>query len=75
MAVIILFTIIGTMEIPFFNKINPFLFTTHMVIWRSFFDNPLPMEQIKISVSVLCLHIVLFLGIAVWRFNRKDILS
>ena len=75
MAVIILFTIIGTMDIPLFDKIKPFLFTTHMVIWRNFFDNPLPMEQIKISVSVLVFHTFLFLGIAVWRFNKKDILS
>lgn len=75
MAVIILFTIIGTMDIPLFDKIKPFLFTTHMVIWRNFFDNPLPVEQIKISVSVLVLHTLLFLTIAVWRFNKKDILS
>lgn len=75
MAVIILFTIIGSMDIPLFDKIKPFLFTTHTVIWRNFFDNPLPMEQIKISVSILVLHVFLFIGIAVWRFNRKDILS
>lgn len=75
MAVIILFTIIGSMDIPLFDKIKPFLFTTHMVIWRNFFDNPLPVEQIKISVSILVLHVFLFLGIAVWKFNKKDILS
>lgn len=75
MAVIILFTIIGTMDIPLFDMIKPFLFTTHMVIWRNFFDNPLPMEQIKISMGILVLHVFLFLGIAVWKFNKKDILS
>lgn len=75
MAVIILFTIIGSMEIPLFDKIKPFLFTTHMVIWRNFFDNPLPVEQIKISVGILVVHIFLFLGIAVCKFNKKDILS
>ncbi len=75
MAVVILFTIIGTMDIPLFDKIKPFLFTTHMVIWRNFFDNPLPIEQIKTSITVLTVHVFLFLGISIWHFNKKDILS
>ncbi|CAN5499534.1 hypothetical protein BH11BAC2_BH11BAC2_24630 [soil metagenome] len=75
MAVILLFTIIGTMEIPFFDQIKPFLFTTHMVIWRNFFDNPLPIEQIRTSVLVLTGHMMLFLSIALITFRRKDILS
>ena len=75
MAVIILFTIIGTMDIPLFDKIKPFLFTTHMVIWKSFFDNPIPAGQIITSLSVLTGHIVLFMGASLYYFNRKDILS
>jgi ABC-2 type transport system permease protein len=75
MAVIILFTIIGTMEIPFFDLIKPFLFTTHMVIWRNFFDNPLPVEQIRESLLILAAHVILFLSVSVYTFNKKDILS
>lgn len=75
MAVIILFTIIGTMEIPFFDLIKPFLFTTHMVIWRNFFDNPLPLEQIRESLLILAAHVVLFLSVSIYTFNKKDILS
>jgi ABC-2 type transport system permease protein len=75
MAVIILFTIIGTMEIPFFDLIKPYLFTTHMVIWRNFFDAPLPIEQIQNSVLVLVLHIVFFLSVSIIVFKKKDILS
>jgi ABC-2 type transport system permease protein len=75
MAVIILFTIIGTMEIPFFDLIKPYLFTTHMVIWRNFFDAPLPIEQIQNSVLVLVLHIVFFLCVSIIVFKKKDILS
>jgi ABC-2 type transport system permease protein len=75
MAVIILFTIIGTMEIPFFDQIKPFLFTTHMVIWRNFFDNPLPVQQIINSLSILAAHVVLFLSVTLYMFNKKDILS
>lgn len=73
MSVIIIFTIIGTLDVPVFDLIKPLLFTTHMIIWRNFFDNPLPMEQIISSMSILFAHIVIFLSIAFWHFNRKDI--
>jgi ABC-2 type transport system permease protein len=73
MSVIVIFTIIGTLDVPLFDTIKPALFTTHMIIWRNLFDNPLPKEQIAISLSVLFGHIVLFLSIAFWHFTRKDI--
>jgi ABC-2 type transport system permease protein len=73
MSVIIIFTILGTLDVPLFDTIKPALFTTHMIIWRNLFDNPLPKEQIAISLSVLFGHIVLFLSIAFWHFTRKDI--
>jgi len=73
MSVIILFTIIGTIDIPFFDQLKPFLFTTHMIIWRNLFDNPLPQTQIYTSLAVLAGHIMLFLSIAFYNFTRKDI--
>jgi len=75
MAIIILFTIIGTLDVPVFDHIRPFLFTTHMASWRSFFDDPLPRKEIMNSVIVLLIHIVSLLGIALYKFNKKDILS
>ncbi|MEY2829650.1 MAG: hypothetical protein RIQ33_1508 [Bacteroidota bacterium] len=75
MAVIIVFTIIGTIEVPIFDYIKPFLFTTHMIIWRNLFDNPLDKMQIIESLSVLLLHIAVFLGISLYHFNNKDIQS
>ena len=75
MAIIILFTIIGTLDVPVFDAIRPYLFTTHMASWRSFFEDPLPMQQIINSVMVLLIHIAGLLGIALYKFNRKDILS
>jgi ABC-2 type transport system permease protein len=75
MAVIILFTIIGTMDIPLFEKIKPFLFTTHMVIWRNMFDQELDYELIGNSIMMLVGHIILFLFIAWYSFRKKDILS
>jgi ABC-2 type transport system permease protein len=75
MSIIILFTIIGTLDVPVFDNIRPFLFTTHMAAWRSFFDDPLPEADIKQSLLVLFTHIVVFLSIALYKFNKKDILS
>lgn len=75
MSVIIVFTIIGTLEVPFFDHIKPLLFTTHMVIWRNMFDDPLPLSQITTSVSVLVAHIVVFLAVSFYYFTRKDIQS
>ena len=75
MAVIILFTIVGSMDIPLFEKIKPFLFTTHMVIWRNMFDQELDYNLICNSMLMLVGHIVLFLFIAWYSFRKKDILS
>ncbi|MEI6059300.1 MAG: ABC transporter permease subunit [Bacteroidota bacterium] len=75
MAIIILFTIIGTMDVPVFDHIRPYLFTTHMAAWRSFFDDPIPRREIIHSVTILLVHIFSLLGIALYKFNSKDILS
>lgn len=73
MAVIILFTIIGTLDVPLFDYVKPFLFTTHMIIWRNLFDNPVDQVQVITSVAVLLIHIVVFLSVSLYHFNRKDI--
>jgi ABC-2 type transport system permease protein len=75
MSIIILFTIIGTLDVPVFDNIRPYLFTTHMAAWRSFFENPLPIASIKQSILILLAHIGVFLSIAIYQFNKKDILS
>ena len=38
MSVIVFFTILSTLNIPIFNIIKPYLFTTHMIGWKEFFD-------------------------------------
>lgn len=75
MAVIILFTIIGSMEVSVFQSIKPFLFTTHMASWRSFFEDPVPYSKIFNSIIILLVHNVLLVSIAIFKFNKKDITS
>ncbi len=73
MSIILLFTIVGTFDIPVFNRIKPYLFTTHMIIWRNFFDRPLPLAQIAASVGVMLAHVAAFLAVTLFYFNKKDI--
>jgi ABC-2 type transport system permease protein len=73
MAIILLFTIIGTLDVHVFDSIRPFLLTTHMASWRSFFEDPLPIQEIKNSILILCIHNVVLIGISMYVFNKKDI--
>ncbi len=87
MSVIIFFTILSTLNIPVFNKVKPFLFTTHMIGWKEFFDikvndaneaiigsiqNP---QKIINSAMVLLIHIVGLLTASIIVFKKKDVLS
>lgn len=75
MSVIIVFTILTTMDIPFFNVLKPYLFTNHMLNWKGFFENPVDNTEVLKSAAVLLFHIVLFLSAAIFVFRKKDILS
>lgn len=73
MGVIIVLTLLTNLELPLFNAIKPYLFTTHMVGWKGFFDDPVPYTAIRRSAFVLVAYVVLFVGVTVFYFNRKDI--
>jgi len=87
MSIIIVFTILSTMTIPLFQKIQPYLFTTHMVNWKEFFDEKVNDQNGVIegslqnpgkvfdSVVMLLLHIVLLVTASVVVFKKKDVLS
>jgi ABC-2 type transport system permease protein len=75
MAIIIVFVIISALDIEFFQSIRPYLFTNYMQSWRSFFDDPIDIQEILKSAGVLAGHIIFFLGATVYIFNKKDILS
>ncbi len=73
MAVIVIFTIIGSFDLPLFDYIKPFLFTSYMIVWRNMFDQPVDWSIMQTSILILILHIILFLGVSLFYFNRKDI--
>ncbi|HKC36052.1 MAG TPA: ABC transporter permease subunit [Chitinophagaceae bacterium] len=86
-CVIIVFTILTQLQIPFYDEtIKPYLFTTHMLGWKGFFyvkavdgvtqkgsiEN---LSAIVKSAVVLIGYTAFFLGVAFWYFKRKNILS
>ncbi len=75
MAIIIVFIIISAIRIDFFQDIRPFLFTTYMGSWRSFFDDVIDYQEILKSGFILIGHVVVFFGAAFIIFKRKDILT
>lgn len=75
MAIIILFTIIGSLDVSVFDNVKPYLFTTHMASWRSFFEDPVPWGRIQESIIILLIHNVILVSIAIFKFNKKDITS
>ena len=75
MSIIILFTVLTTMDIGLFNKMKPFLFTNHMLNWKGFLDRPVDYGEVLKSILVLAGHVVFFVSLAIYIFRRKDILS
>jgi ABC-2 type transport system permease protein len=86
-CVIIVFTILTQMQIPFYDEsIKPYLFTTHMLGWKGFFyvkgaegvtvngsiEN---FPAIVKSALILLAYAALFVIIAIWYFRKKNILS
>lgn len=85
-CVIIVFTILTQIQIPFYDQVEPWLFTTHMLGWKGFFyvkgeegvtvngsiEN---LPAILKSALVLLGYAILFLSVAAWHFKRKNILS
>ena len=87
MSIIIVFTILSTLDIPIFNVIKPFLFTTHMIGWKGFFDVKVTADNEAIigsvqnvgrvlqAAAILVLHIIGFITASIIVFKNKDVLS
>jgi ABC-2 type transport system permease protein len=87
MLIIIILTIFSTMSIPIFNVIKPYMFTTHMVAWKEFFDVKVDENNVNIvgsierpdkiikSSLILLIHIIGFVSLSVYTLRKKDILS
>lgn len=75
MAIIIVFTIISTLNAPFIMAIKPFLITTHLTGWKFFFEQPVAIDKVITSAGALVAYCLVFFTAAAVIFRRKDILS
>jgi len=87
MSIVIVFTILNSLGLPLFDAVKPWLFTTHMLGWKGFFDVQVGADNEQVvgsvenlpavlrSAAILGVHIGLFLALSVAVFRRKDILS
>lgn len=75
MAVLIIFNIVGLINVGFFADIQPLLFTNHINTWRDFFEIPVDLSEVYTSLSILLLHIAIFTSITFIYFQRRDINS
>jgi ABC-2 type transport system permease protein len=86
-CVIIVFTILTQMQIPFYDEtIKPYLFTTHMLGWKGFFyvkgiDGVTVEGSIENFFAIVKSGLILlaysaaFLLTGIWYFRKKNILS
>lgn len=75
MSIIIVFTILTSMDLPLFETMKPFIFTSHMLGWKGFLDDPINYNSIIKSAGILVLHIIAFVSAAIIVFKKKDVLS
>ena len=74
-AIIIGITIISTVGAPFLGDVNKYLFTTHLPSWQLFFQTELESGTIWHAIWIQLAYITIFLGVTVYYFRGKDILS
>jgi ABC-2 type transport system permease protein len=75
MAVIIVFMILSNIPVEFLVNLRPYFFTTHMIQWYGFFDDPVDYAEIFKSAWILFAHIAGLYLITTFIFLKKDILS
>jgi ABC-2 type transport system permease protein len=75
MGIIVFFTIISNLGLPSFELIKPWLLTSHMIAWKGFFFDPVPVKAILQSAGVMLAYTVGFLAITIFILQRKDITS
>lgn len=74
-AIIVGLTIISTLGFSLIKPVVPYLFTTHLPAWSSFFEYEIDSFKIWFSILVDIAYIIVFLAVTFYYFKRKDIVS
>ncbi|HLF20380.1 MAG TPA: ABC transporter permease [Bacteroidota bacterium] len=75
MGVVIVLSILTVIPVEVFSTAREYLFTYHMIVWQKMFVDPIPWEQIRISVLNLGVYTLAAVFSSWLIFVRKDILS
>ena len=75
MAVLIVSLILSHLNIGFFEKLQPYLFTSYINDWGLLFEDPVDFGAVFKSAGVLLIYILSIFGITSYIFVKKDILS
>lgn len=75
MAIVVVFLVIGNFPLDFFRSLKPYLFTTYIIFWQRFLNDPIPWKEIGNSAIILGLHGIIPFLIALIVYTRKDIKS
>ena len=73
MMTLIIMHIIGA--IPYFENIRPYLFTTYIASGSAFLADPVPWDEVRKAAITLSTYIIVFFGLGLFVFRRKDVLS
>jgi len=87
-CIVIVCTVVSNINVPIIDRnVKPWLFTSYLVGWKGFFyigtnadGEPIKgsienWPAIRNSLGILLLHIFLLMGITIFAFRKKDILS
>lgn len=74
-AIIIGITIISTVGSSILGDVNRYLFTTYLPSWQLFFQTDLKEGAVGHAVLIQSIYILLFMGLTIFKFRKKDILS
>ncbi len=68
-------TIISTVGASLLGPVNKYIFTSYLPSWQLFFQTDSGLASLGHAVLIQLIYIVGFMGITIWYFRKKDILS
>lgn len=71
--IIVIGYLIRAIPLELFDKIEPWIFVSYFDVWLHAFKDPVPWDDIGISLLVLAMYSGLFIGISWIIFLKKDI--
>jgi len=72
-SVILILFFISSLEIPFFNDVKPFVFTSYFSKWSQLFSATVNWMELAVDVIILVVNILLFYVLGLIFFSKKEV--